>query len=39
MAAGTQVAEGVHRLGSRLFNYYLVADGEALTSSTPAFPA
>ena len=31
MVASTQVAQGVHRLGSRLFNYYLVEDGEALT--------
>ena len=38
MAAGTQVAEGVHRLGSRLFNYYLVADGEALTLVDAGLP-
>jgi glyoxylase-like metal-dependent hydrolase (beta-lactamase superfamily II) len=38
MAAGTQVAEGVHRLGSRLFNYYLVEDGEALTLVDAGLP-
>ena len=38
MAAVTQVAEGVHRLGSRLFNYYLVEDGEALTLVDAGLP-
>jgi glyoxylase-like metal-dependent hydrolase (beta-lactamase superfamily II) len=38
MAESTQVAEGVHRLGSRLFNYYLVEDGEALTLIDAGLP-
>ena len=38
MAASTQVAQGVHRLGSRLFNYYLVEDGEALTLVDAGLP-
>ena len=38
MAESTQVAEGVHRLGSRLFNYYLVEDGEALTLVDAGLP-
>jgi glyoxylase-like metal-dependent hydrolase (beta-lactamase superfamily II) len=38
MTAGTQVAEGVHRLGSRLFNYYLLEDGEALTVVDAGLP-
>jgi glyoxylase-like metal-dependent hydrolase (beta-lactamase superfamily II) len=38
VAAGTQVAEGVHRLGSHLVNYYLVEDGEALTLVDAGLP-
>ena len=38
MAEGTQVAEGVHRLGSRLINYYLLQDGDALTLVDAGLP-
>ena len=38
VAESTQVAEGVHRLGSRLFNYYLVEEGEALTLVDAGLP-
>lgn len=38
MAASTQVAEGVHRLGSHLVNYYLVEDGDALTLVDAGLP-
>lgn len=38
MAENTQVAEGVHRLGSRLINYYLVEDGDALTLVDAGIP-
>ena len=38
MAERTQVAEGVHRLGSRLINYYLVEDGDALTLVDAGLP-
>ena len=38
MAENTQVAEGVHRLGSRLINYYLVEDGDALTLIDAGIP-
>jgi glyoxylase-like metal-dependent hydrolase (beta-lactamase superfamily II) len=38
MSATTQVAEGVHRLGSRLVNYYLVQDGDSLTLVDAGLP-
>jgi glyoxylase-like metal-dependent hydrolase (beta-lactamase superfamily II) len=38
VAESTQVAEGVHRLGSRLINYYLVEDGDALTLVDAGMP-
>ena len=38
VAATTQVAEGVHRLGSKLVNYYLVEDGDALTVIDAGLP-
>jgi len=38
VAESTQVAEGVHRLGSRLVNYYLVEDGDALTLVDAGLP-
>jgi len=38
LAERTQVAEGVHRLGSRLINYYLVEDGDALTLVDAGIP-
>ena len=38
MTATTQVAEGVHRLGSKLFNFYLVQDGDALTLVDAGLP-
>ena len=36
--ATTRVAEGVHRLGSKLVNYYLVEDGDALTVIDAGLP-
>jgi glyoxylase-like metal-dependent hydrolase (beta-lactamase superfamily II) len=38
VAESTQVADGVHRLGSRLINYYLVEDGDALTLVDAGLP-